>query len=84
MLNEQSISSWEEVSNGAPQCSLWVPILFDIFLNDLDGEIECLLSRFANDTNLGGFADTQEHRARIQNDFWAIFPVYPSQSGEIQ
>lgn len=43
-------------------------VSFDIFINDLDGEIECNLSNVADDTELGGAADTAEGHAAIQRD----------------
>ncbi|GAB0197924.1 cAMP-dependent protein kinase inhibitor alpha [Grus japonensis] len=44
------------------------PTLFHTFINDTDSGIECTLSKFVDDTELSGAANTLEGRGGIQRD----------------
>ena len=60
------MSCWEDVSRGVSQGSVLGPSLFIVYINHLDRGVKSRLSKFADDTKLGGKVDSRGGGDQIQ------------------
>ena len=53
-------SNWLDVKSGVPQGSVLGPLLFIIFVNDIDDKIKTKMLKFADDMQMVGMVGIQE------------------------
>jgi len=77
------MSKWRAVNSGIPQESVLRPLLFNIFVEDMDSGIERTLSKFSDDTKMSGVIHMLEGRDAIQRT-WTSLRGGPCQPHEVQ
>lgn len=86
----RAMSDWQQMlTSSTPPGSIPGLVLFNVFINVLDAGVERILSTFADDTTLGGAADSLEGQEALQRDLdklehWAISNHMKFNNGKCQ
>lgn len=65
VINGKS-SNWTDVTSGVPQGSVLGPILFLVYVNDIDEGLSCIISKFADDTKIANTVLSNEQAEEMQ------------------
>ena len=61
-------SEFADVTSGVPQGSVLGPVLFLIYINDLDVGLSCNIKKFADDTKIYGQVNNEADCRKLQDD----------------
>ena len=64
-----SAVKWTEVRSGVPQGSVLGPLLFTIFIDDIDEGVLFKISKFADDTKIASHVNTLNDIRSVQRTF---------------
>ena len=63
-----SYSDWAEVTSGVPQGSILGPLLFTLYINDIDTGLRNRVLKFADDTKMWGRVSSREDILQMHDD----------------
>ena len=66
-------SEWVAVTSGVPQGSVLGPLLFLIYINNLENSLDANILKFADDTKIFNVINNREDAAKLQNDLYTLF-----------
>ena len=76
-------SGWQPVTSRVSQSSNLGPVLYNVFINSLDVGLEGVLSKFDDDTEPGGAADSIKGVQALQRDLRQIRELGSHQLHEV-
>ena len=66
-------SGWELVLSGVPHGSVLGPVLFIVFIDDIDEAIRSTVLKFADDTKLVARVGSEEDKERLRQDLVKLY-----------
>ena len=64
---------WIDVLNGVPQGSVPGPVLFVIYINDIDSYVSSIILKFADDTKIVGVGSSPEGARQLRQDLVDLY-----------
>lgn len=66
VMVEGCFSDWRPLTSSVHQASVLGPLLFVIYINGLDENIQGMISMFADDTKVGGIVDSNDSQDKCE------------------